>query len=670
MITDPGANILDVNEAFTLITGYGHDEAVGKNSRLLQSGRHDPEFYQTMWQELTEQGHWQAKIWNRRKNREIYAQYLSINAVNDDKGQVHHYVGIFSDITHQIEHEQQMEHLAHFDALTDLPNRVLLADRLQQAMTQTERRGKQLAIIFLDLDGFKEINDNFGHKAGDHLLTSISSRLLEALREGDTVARLGGDEFAAVLIDMENDTNCVPLLERLLETASHPVHFGDQILQVSASIGVTFYPQADSIDPDQLLRQADQAMYQAKLAGKNCYQLFDAEMDRSVRGHHGSVEHIRQALDTGEFILYYQPKVNMRTGEVVGAEALIRWQHPEKGLLSPEQFLPVIENDPTSLLLDAWVINEAVSQLGHWHRQGAELSVSVNISSHNIQQPDFFSRFKAQLDAHPNLDSRFLELEVLETSALEDLSHASDVIKACAEIGIHFALDDFGTGYSSLTYLKQLPASVLKVDRSFVRDMLDDPEDLAILEGIIGLASAFRRQVVAEGVETLEHGKLLLQLGCELAQGYGIANPMPGEDLPDWITEWRPHPQWTKQYPVSRDDHAVLFAISEHRAWIRNFAAFLNDESDELPPVDISDCQFSKWIKGSGRLRYDSHPAFNAILKIHQQVHSIAAELYQLYRQEQRQEAIDGLNALYEIRDALLMQMELLLEDSQIRDSK
>jgi diguanylate cyclase (GGDEF)-like protein len=428
--------------------------------------------------------------------------------------------------------------------LTNLPNRLLLADRLQQAMTQAQRRGQQLAVTYLDLDGFKSINDRYGHDVGDQLLIALAKRMRDTLRDGDTIARIGGDEFVAVLIDLNETSDSLPLLNRLLVAAAEPVRQGDRMLQVSASLGVTFYPQTSELDADQLLRQADQAMYQAKLAGKSRYHFFDADQDSSLRGHHESVERIRLALERREFVLYYQPKVNMRSGKVVGAEALIRWQHPERGLLSPALFLPVIEDDPLAIAIGEWVIDTALQQIEVWRDAGLDLPVSVNVGARQLQQPDFMDHLQALLAAHPRVAPSRLELEILETSALNDMAQVSAVIEACSQRGVTFALDDFGTGYSSLTYLKRLRVTLLKIDQSFVRDMLDDPDDLNILAGVIGLADAFKRGVIAEGVETVAHGTALLHMGCELAQGFGIARPMPGEAMLAWSTAWRPDPAW------------------------------------------------------------------------------------------------------------------------------
>jgi diguanylate cyclase (GGDEF)-like protein/PAS domain S-box-containing protein len=546
MITDTKGAIIDVNQAFSLITGYAHDEVIGQNPRILRSGRQDKAFYEAMWRDLQDKGHWYGDVWNCRKNGDLYAEMLTISTVLDDHGRPQHYVAIFSDITEAKQHAQQLHHVAHFDALTNLPNRVLLADRLTQSMLQCQRRGLKLAVLFLDLDGFKAINDSFGHDAGDHLLAVLANRMKLTLREGDTLARLGGDEFVAVLVDMANNAELLPTLSRLLAAIAEPIVFNDARLQVTASLGVTFYPQESDIDADQLQRQADQAMYQAKLLGKNRFHIFDAAHDRSVRGHNESLEEIRAALGSGQLTLYYQPKVNMRSGRLVGVEALIRWQHPTRGLLGPGLFLPVIENHALAVEVGEWVIHTALDQVQAWHGQGLDLPVSVNVGARQLQQRDFLARLQTILAQHPAVLTGRLELEVLETTALEDISGVTHVIEQCRLMGVLFALDDFGTGYSSLNYLKRLPVARIKIDQSFVRDMLDDADDLAILQGVIGLAHAFKREVIAEGVETLAHGNALLHLGCELAQGYGIAKPMPGAELLLWSQRWQADATWMR----------------------------------------------------------------------------------------------------------------------------
>jgi diguanylate cyclase (GGDEF)-like protein/PAS domain S-box-containing protein len=556
IITNAEGCIVDVNSAFSRITGYSREEAMGQNPRMLGSGRQDDGFYAAMWRTLSEQSYWSGEVWNQRKDGEPYAEQLTISSVRDAQGNTTHYVALFSDITAIKLHQSQLEHMAHFDALTHLPNRLLLSDRLQQALMQTQRRGQQLAVVYIDIDGFKHVNDRYGHDVGDQLLIILANAMKNTLREGDTLARIGGDEFVAVLIDLDCTASCVPMLTRLLEAAAAPVQLGELVLQGTASVGVTFYPQAQEIEADQLLRQADLAMYQAKVTGKNRYQIFDAEQDNYLRNHHESLERIRQALTQNELMLYYQPKVNMHSGKVIGVEALIRWQHPEKGLLAPATFLPVIEGHSLAIDVGEWVIDTALAQIERWHLSGLDLPISVNVGACQLQQCNFVVRLQTLLANHPQVNPSSLELEILETSALADMTQVSQVIEACAQMGIQFALDDFGTGYSSLTYLRRLQVTLLKIDQSFVRDMLDNPDDLAILQGVIGLASAFKREVIAEGVETVAHGVALLKLGCTLAQGYGIARPMPAEQVQAWASTWQPAAAWST--PSGRDGYCTV----------------------------------------------------------------------------------------------------------------
>jgi diguanylate cyclase (GGDEF)-like protein/PAS domain S-box-containing protein len=538
VITDAANRVIDVNKKFTGITGYSHQEVVGQSSCFFQTERHPPEFYSAMWQVIKSSGQWAGDILSYRKNGEKYVAGITVSAVKDAVGKVSHYVALFSDITLQRDHQYQLEQMAHFDALTKLPNRALLADRLNQTMLQCQRHQNSLAVVFMDLDGFKEVNDSYGHAIGDELLIVVSQRMSDALREVDTLARIGGDEFVGVLNDLVNVEDYKMALARLLRAASEPITVGDLVLKVSVSIGVTLYPQDDA-DADILIRHADQAMYMAKKAGKNCYHLFDSALDDAVNLKLENISNIRAALNKHEFVLYYQPKVNMSTGEVVGVEALIRWQDPIRGLLLPLDFLPLIENHAISLEIGEWVIDTALSQISQWQSIGITLPISVNISAYQLQQTDFVERLATLLAAHPDVSPHLLELEVLETSAFSDINYIIATMQDCIGLGVQFALDDFGTGYSSLTYLRRLPANLIKIDQTFIRDMLTDPDDLAIVMGVVSLAKAFQLEVIAEGVETVEHGTELLQLGCKLAQGYGISRPMPSSDILTWLDSWQ-----------------------------------------------------------------------------------------------------------------------------------
>jgi diguanylate cyclase (GGDEF)-like protein/PAS domain S-box-containing protein len=549
VITDPQGRILEVNEAFTRITGYDYHEVVGQLPQMFRSSRQGPEVYAKLLTDLQQHGHAHGEIWSRRKDGDSYAGLLTISTVLGEGGVVLNYVCLFADITPLRQNQERLEHVAHFDSLTDLPNRLLLADRLKQGMVLARRQQQSLAVLYLDLDGFKTVNDNHGHGVGDELLLVLSRRMKLVLREVDTLARMGGDEFVAVLMDVHTVQDCIRMVERVLHACSEPVLLDGKTLQVSASVGVTLYPQ-DDVDADQLMRHADQAMYQAKQAGKNRYQFFDSDQELELKSRGEQLQRIAKALRDGEFALYYQPKVNMRTGEVLGLEALIRWISPSAGILAPSVFLPVIEGLPLSDAVAAWVLDSALSQMHAWSHLGMEPTVSINIGARQLQHAGFMADLQERLAMYPQVRPANLELEILETSALADMDRASAVMRSCVDMGVQFAVDDFGTGYSSLTYLKRLPAATLKIDQSFVRDMLVDKDDLAIVKGVIGLATAFQRKVIAEGVETVQHGLRLLELGCDCAQGFGIARPMPAEAVPLWLAQWKPDPLWRTPMPA------------------------------------------------------------------------------------------------------------------------
>jgi len=641
MITDPQGHIIEVNATFSELTGYSRAEAVGQNADLLKSGHHEASFYLEMWKTIRDAGYWRGEVWNRKKSGEIFVELLTISTVRNRDGDISNFVGIFSDITLIKEHQQRLEHLAHFDALTQLPNRMLLGDRMQLAMAQSERNGKALAVCYLDLDGFKPVNDLYGHAVGDRLLVEVAQRLKTCIRAGDTVSRLGGDEFVLLFSELADVHECDYAVSRVISMLTHPFPISGHSILISASIGVTLYPQ-DGSDCDTLLRHADQAMYAAKQSGRNRYHLFDPENDRRARARREEIERIREGLANGEFVLHYQPKVNMRQGTVIGAEALIRWQHPELGLLLPGQFLPAIEGHEVSIEVGDWVIREALRQLECWAAQGLELGVSINIAGNHLQNPGFARRLGELLASHASVPPQRLELEILETAALEDIALAAELFAECRKLGVSFALDDFGTGYSSLTYFRRLPADVLKIDQSFVRDMLDDPDDLAIVEGVIGLTQAFQREVIAEGVESVEHGLVLLVLGCDVAQGYGIARPMPASLLPDWVANFRPDELWSSAtaFLWSREDLPMLIAEVEHNRWKNLLYAYLEDDRGTASPPSDNDhsCRFGRWYYSPASLRYAQLAAFVTLEATHRRFHEIGHALMLLRAQRDSSE--------------------------------
>jgi diguanylate cyclase (GGDEF)-like protein len=448
-----------------------------------------------------------------------------------------------SDITEQRLQRERLERQAHFDELTRLPNRARLTQLLREAMASSDREGHLLAVCYIDVDHFMSINERYGQPAGDRLLIELAARLRGALRAhaswSDVAARLGGDEFVLLLrADTVDEARLA--VERVLRVIAQPYHLDprSEPATLAASVGATVYP-IDRADADTLLRHADHAMYGAKQEGRNRYQFFDAEHNRRAEERFLVLGRVQEALDRHELRLYYQPKVDLKRGKVLGFEALLRWNHPEDGVVSPAHFLPSIENTGLSARVGDWVLSQALDQLERWQAEGLDFSVSVNVSARHLQEPDFAQRLGELLARHAQPLGRCLELEVLETAALADVEYTSALLERCAGLGVRFALDDFGTGYSTLTYLKRLPVQVLKIDRSFVHNMLEDAQDRAIVEGVIGLARTFSCSVVAEGVETAAQARMLLEMGCEVGQGAGIASPMPAVDVPRWARQWK-----------------------------------------------------------------------------------------------------------------------------------
>ncbi len=467
------------------------------------------------------------------------------------QGQALRMLGLTMDVTDQRERQDRLQQLAHYDPLTGLPNRVLLADRMKQAMAHAERTGEMLGVVYLDLDSFKPVNDRLGHSAGDLLLKEIATRLPHAMRAADSVARLGGDEFVLLLEGLTSVYDCELALQRAMAAICAPCTVAGEEVTVTASMGATLYP-GDHSDADTLLRHADQAMYQAKQSGRNRFHFFDSGQEQATRDRNERMVELRRALQEGEFVLYLQPRVNMRSGQVIGAEALARWQHPQQGLLTPAHFLADIEGSELNAVFGEWVIGSALQILQSWQAQGLGWALSINITARHLQTAGFGAMLAQRLRQCPVVRPRLMELEVTESGSLSDLDAAVSVIDQLHALGVQLSLDDFGTGYSSLTYLRRLPVDTLKIDQSFVRDMLHDPDDRAIVRGVIGLAESFGRAVVAEGVENAAQGGLLLDMGCELAQGYGIARPMPQAEFAPWASHWsenwNPDSSWRQPF--------------------------------------------------------------------------------------------------------------------------
>ncbi|CAI8738346.1 putative bifunctional diguanylate cyclase/phosphodiesterase [Pseudomonas sp. IT-P218] len=542
--TDLSGRITHVNDQFCAVSGYSREELLGQNHRMLNSGMHATEFFVEMWRTIALGQIWKGEICNRAKDGSLYwVDSTMVPVIDSATGRVERYLSIRFDISEKRQLLHSLQWRVGHDVLTGLPNRAFLSDLLDQALEFSRQENIALAVCMLDLDGFKAVNDGYGHATGDLLLVEVAKRLRNIVRGEDVVARLAGDEFVLVLRYVHDLPQLRAALNRVLGAISVPYSLHGKDIHVFASIGVTLFPD-DNEDAGTLLRHADQAMYVAKQSGRKRFHIFDVTRDREVKATHETVERVRQALVDGELRLHFQPKVNMRRGRVVGFEALLRWEHPQNGLVRAWEFLPQVEETDLIIDIGEWVIDQVLAQLDRWQQDGHDWPVSINIAARHFQRADFVERLQNLLARHDRVAPQRLDLEIVESVAVENIQHVSACLQACQALGVQFSLGDFGTGYSSLSYLKRLRTQTIKIDKSFVRDIVHDGDDLALTTAVIGLARAFGRQVVAEGVESIEHGELLLHLGCEVAQGDFIAQPMPAVDVPGWVAGFVAPAQW------------------------------------------------------------------------------------------------------------------------------
>ena len=530
MISDTAAHILNVNKAFTQVTGYSHDEVLGKSPSLLNSGRQDAGFYRAMWQSLTETGRWQGEIWNRRKNGEIYLEWLSITAIMNHLGRATHYVAIFSDITTIKANEERLHRLAYYDALTELPNRILFNDRLNQAMARADRSKQMVAVMLLDLDRFKIINDTLGHMAGDTLLIDVAQRIGDCMRESDTVARLGGDEFIVVLPDMDNINYASLVAQKIIDVLTQPFTLEGQEVFITASIGISFYPSSGD-NAEILVKKADIAMYQAKEQGRNNYQFHRSSASDKTSALFALEHSLRRALERNELSLHYQPQIDIETGCITGMEALLRWQHPERGMILPNEFIPLAEETGLIIPIGEWVLRSACAQNKEWQDSGLPpVRIAVNISVRQLKQKNLVAKITETL-AETGLDPQWLELELTESMIMQNAEDSVQQLNGIKSLGIGLAIDDFGTGYSSLSYLKRFPIGRVKIDQSFVQGMCNNLDDAAISRAIIALANSLNLKVTAEGVETQDQLSFLREHQCCDAQGFLFSHPVPADAM-------------------------------------------------------------------------------------------------------------------------------------------
>lgn len=537
MVTDARSLIIEVNEAFSQITGYAKHEVLGRNPSFLRSGRQGPDFYRQMWDDLETRGRWQGEIWNRRKDGEVYAELLSIDAMRNDMGELQNYVAVFKDINQLKQHQTEIDRATYYDRLTNLPNRHMIDNRLQVCMAHAQRRQELVAVCLFDLDNFKQLNDQAGHEIADRFLVKLADRLRSALPLHHTIARVGGDEFVLLLTELGERGEAIKLVEQVLFLVHQPVHVEGQNLQLSASMGVAIFPELQ-VSSDELLRYADQAMYRAKQRGRNRFEIFEAAEDSASRTRVTLLRDAEAALINGAFELHFQPKLNLHSHQICAVEALIRWRLPDGALRMPGDFIEQISGYPMEITLGDWVIDRALAHYTEWQSQSLALPVSVNVSVDHLLNDNFVAHLQACLERHQITQPQHITIEILETSRIASFDRVRERLLACKTLGVQFSLDDFGTGYSSMTYMRQLPVDELKIDRSFVGTMLTKPEDLSIVKGIVAMGHAFNRTVTAKGVETEAHIHCLRDLDCDIAQGYGVSRPLPAPHILAWTTDW------------------------------------------------------------------------------------------------------------------------------------
>lgn len=536
IITNGEGKILTVNRVFSEVTGYSREEVLGRDPSLLQSGKHDSEFYKDFWHSLATTGQWQGEIWNRRKNGEIYAEWMNLSSVKNEDGETLHYISVFSDITERKRTEDKIIHQAYHDALTNLPNRVLFKDRLEQALAFAHRiQHQNVAVLFMDLDRFKFINDTLGHDAGDQLLREVATRLHNCVRTSDTVARLGGDEFTILLPEVDHADEAILVASKVLEAMKHPFILAEQEIFVTVSIGISIYPN-DGENVGTLMKNADAAMYHVKGQGRAGFHLYTNDLSLQTMRRLELQNQLYNALDRNEFILHYQPQTDVVSGEIFGVEALIRWQHPTLGLVPPGEFIPEAEETGLIQPIGAWVLEEACCQVKEWLNMGFPLQVAVNLSGRQFHKKDLTGLVTRTLHLC-GLPPELLELEITESVAMENAEHSLHTLQSITQTGVQTAIDDFGTGYSSLSQLKKMPLHTLKIDRSFIKDLMTDSDDSAIVTAIITMAHSLGLKVIAEGVETAQQLQRLQELGCDRAQGYLLGRPMPPHEITAMLSQ-------------------------------------------------------------------------------------------------------------------------------------
>lgn len=658
VITDPEGTIREVNRAFLKMTGYKESELIGVNCSLFHSDYQDEKFYQNLWQILLEEEHWSGELWGKGKKNKKIPIYLSISTIKNLDGDITNYVGIFYDLTLIKKQEKQIAHIKYYDLLTGLPNQFLLTQKIERCMAKSLKERKNLIILSIRIFNPDIKNLRYGENSHiqDQIILQTVDRIERASRGMWFLARLGYREFVVVYLSQRKIGTMGSVAQRIIENIVTPYQIDNKNYHIQCVIGLNVFEKNSASSAEELLHQAEIARHKARQMGINVFEFFDPKNEIELLEFNKHIESIRDAIKLDQLQLYYQPKVNLQSGRVVGLEALLRWLHPEQGLLVPAQFLANLNDHPIAIELAKWVLNSALQQAERLLAYNFRIPISLNISSYQFQDKNFVKNLEFTLAKYPTVSNTLIMFEILETEALEDLALVSKIIKDCRNKGILFALDDFGTGYSSLTYLKELDAAEVKLDQSFVRDMLSKPKDLAILKAVIELCHTIGRDLIAEGVETITDGKLLWHLGCPKIQGYVISKPLPATELIPWLRAWKLDQRWRKNSFSSREINDLINAAVKHYIQMESIQNSIDRDPNVLLNLNFAACPVEKWLI-KHKQQFEDKEIFDKVFILHQKQHAMAREIIELVKLDQLKKAYEQSRELEMLRGVLLKDM-------------
>lgn len=658
MVTDANLKLIDINPSLTKMLGYTKQELLGKNPSILKSNRNTPQFYHKMWSSIAETGGWQGEIWEKHKVGTLIPVFLTISTVKNQDNEITNYIGFCNDLILQKKQQAKISHMKYYDSLTNLPNQNFLSENLELLMSAVHKTGKKIVVIYISIDGLnkKEIDSVLTNKDKNTIIIAAANRISNALQNCVFIAHITYNAFVAVYENINTIINIVPQVQHLIRELLLPCEMTKNYEKLSVNIGITSYPDEQVCFAEELIRQAYLAAYEAKLTGENQYKFFDNALEKQKIEYNQQIIDIRHAIAENQLVVYYQPKINMRTGKVLGAEALLRLQHPQRGLLAPANFLPNIQNHPVSIEIGEWVLHEVLNQIEKWLSINLEIPVSINITPHHLQQANFISNLKNILAQHPKVNSHLIELEILETEVMENIDTVKKIINECKKIGILFSLDDFGTGYSTLAYLKELPANRVKLDQTFVRDIMHKPENITILKACITMCKSLRRDIIAEGVETALHGKLLLYLGCNEGQGYAISRAISAESFLVWLKYWSLLPEWEMTTANIKEGKILMNAVIGHFSSVELIKQSVMKEVLCLFGSSSNSCSLGRWFTRQIKLAKNT-TELERLELMHNEIHMQAKDIIELLYLGNKAQSFKQLEKLESLSIKLLNEL-------------